>query len=309
MPLPRGHQRRVRRERKYRVLGVIGGTCIGLGLLILAFAIFQFFGTGLITNGRQRALHDQFTQQLKRAHVEPVAHVLGPPRTVPTTPQPSIGQAVAEISIPKININFTVLQGTGDVQLEAGPGHYVATPLPGQLGNAAIAGHRTTWMRPFWNLNELNPGDAIYLTTTQGYFRYSVTSQTLVAPTDVAVLNPTTTATLTLSTCNPRFSATQRLIIKATLSGTWLPGDANASTTTTTTAPITPTTTPKQFVSSGSWAAAILWGIVTAAIGVGAALARRTWKRWWIYLVAAPIFVVALFLFFMAISPLLPASI
>ena len=305
-PLPRGHRRRMKRERTNKVLGFIGATCIGLGLLILAFAIFQFFGTGLITKGRQAKLHDQLAQELHHAHITTTPHAVGPPRTVPVETQPALGQPIAEISIPKIHIDFTVLQGTGDVQLEAGPGHYIETPMPGQLGNVAIAGHRTTWLRPFWNLNELSPGDDIYLTTTQGYFRYRVSKQFVVAPTDVSVLDQTSNATLTLSTCNPRFSATQRLIVQAVLSGTWLPSDGSPSTTT----PVATTTTNStpQFVSSGSALPAVLWGIVCAAIGVAAWWCVRRFRRWWIYLVAAPLFLIALFYFFLTISPLLPPS-
>ena len=307
-PVPRGYHRRVKRERTNKVLGFVGATCIGLGLLILAFAIFQFFGTGLITKGRQSKLHDQFTQALHHAHISSTPHVVGPPRTVPVESQPSLGQPVAEISIPKIHIDFTVLQGTGDVQLEAGPGHYIGTPMPGQLGNVAIAGHRTTWLRPFWNLNELAPGDNIYLTTTQGYFRYRVTRQFVVAPTDISVLDQTTNATLTLSTCNPRFSATQRLIVQAVLSGTWLPSDGSPATTTTTPIATTTTKPTPQFVSSGSALPAVLWGIACAAIGVCAWWLVRRLRRWWIYLVAAPFFLIALFFFFLTISPLLPPS-
>jgi sortase A len=306
-PLPRGHQRRIRRERTNTVLGIFGAGCITAGLLILAFALFQFFGTSLITRGHQTVLHDQFSKRLSQAHITPSARTLGPARSVPATTQAAIGQPVAEISIPKINIDFTVLQGTGDTQLEAGPGHYLGTPLPGQLGNAAIAGHRTTWLRPFWNLNELSPGDQIFITTTQGYFRYTVTSQIIVAPTDVAVLDPSTNATLTLSTCNPRFSASQRLIAKAVLSASWLPSD---------TAPVTSTSMPsattqpaRQFTSTGSWVPALVWGSITAAIAWAAWWLRRRLHRRWIYLAALPLFVVALFLFFLAVSPLLPASI
>lgn len=308
--LPRGYHRRVKRERTNRLLGILGTSFISLGLLILAFALFQFFGTGLITTGRQQKLHDQFSQQLRQAHINADKHPLGPARTVPTIPQPEIGQPVAEISIPKIHIDFTVLQGTGDVQLEAGPGHYTGTPLPGEIGNAAIAGHRTTWLRPFWNLNELNPGDSIFITTIQGYFRYRVTSQVVVAPTDASVLDPTTNATLTLSTCNPRFSATQRLVVKAVLSASWLPGDSAPSIATTTTRPVSTTTTEAapQFVTSGSWIPAVVWGIFSALTAALTLIMQRKYRHWWIYLVGAPFFLVALFYFFLTISPLLPPS-
>ncbi len=76
----------------------------------------------------------------------------------PTIPDPTVGSPVGILSIPKINLSMVVVEGTGDAQLQAGPGHYTGTPLPGEAGNAAIAGHRTTYLHPFYNLNELVPG-------------------------------------------------------------------------------------------------------------------------------------------------------
>ena len=118
-----------------------------------------------------------------------------------------------------------IVEGTGTTDLRQGPGHYDGTPLPGQIGNAAIAGHRTTYGAPFYNLNELADGDPIVVTTTQGVFTYSVTRSLIVPcgdsncndPADVAVIAPSTTPELTLTTCNPRFSSSSRLVVQATL--------------------------------------------------------------------------------------------
>src|ERR1700722_13538307 len=99
-----------------------------------------------------------------------------------------------------------------------GPGHYPGTPLPGQRGNVGIAGHRTTFGAPFFRLNEVVPGDLIYLTDTSGTtWVYSVQREWVVAPTDVGVLDPTQKAELTLTTCNPRFEAISRLVVRAQL--------------------------------------------------------------------------------------------
>ncbi len=76
--------------------------------------------------------------------------------------------------------------------------------MPGNPGNAAFAGHRTTYAAPFYNLDQLAPGDSIYVTTTQGRFQYVVTKTLVVDPSDVGVLDATPTPTLTLTTCNPR---------------------------------------------------------------------------------------------------------
>lgn len=110
-----------------------------------------------------------------------------------------------------------IVEGTGEGQLQQGPGHYPGTPLPGEAGNAAIAGHRTTYAAPFYNLNELQPGDLIYIQTSQGIFDYSVTSSQIVDPSDTAVLDDSSVPELTLTTCNPRYSASQRLVVVALL--------------------------------------------------------------------------------------------
>ena len=128
----------------------------------------------------------------------------------------STGDAIARIKIPRIGTNFVVVEGTEPGDLREGPGHYPSTPLPGLSGTVAIAGHRTTYLAPFWNLQELRAGDPITLRTTRGAFRYSVT-RVFVMPESTAgvVLEPTAKPSLVLTTCDPRFSASQRLIVTA----------------------------------------------------------------------------------------------
>ncbi len=98
-----------------------------------------------------------------------------------------------------------------------GPGHYPETPLPGEPGNAAIAGHRTTYGAPFFSLDELGPGDEIVATTYNGRFVFRVIDTTVVAPSEVGVLASTDDTRLTLTTCNPKFSARERLVVSALL--------------------------------------------------------------------------------------------
>jgi sortase A len=125
---------------------------------------------------------------------------------------------VDHLVIPAIGVNRYVVQGVAENDLQEGPGHYPGTPLPGQRGNVAIAGHRTTFGAPFFRLNEVVPGDLIYLTDTSGTtWVYSVQRVWVVAPTDVGVLDPAHKAELTLTTCNPRFEAISRLVVRAQL--------------------------------------------------------------------------------------------
>src|SRR5262249_46567550 len=136
------------------------------------------------------------------------------PKVLPVVQE---GGPVAEIKIPKIGVDDIVVEGTARDDLAKGPGHYPATPLPGQIGNAAIAGHRTTHAKPFYNLNELVTGDDIVIKTSYGTFTYRMYQQLIVSPHDVSVVAPTADAELTLTTCNPRYSARQRMVVKAKL--------------------------------------------------------------------------------------------
>ena len=130
------------------------------------------------------------------------------------------GRPAPRIEIPKIGVDKIVVAGVALSDLRKGPGHYPNTPLPGQLGNAAIAGHRTTYGAPFFRVDELAAGDEIIVTTVQGTFRYLVTEIKIVKPTDFSVLDPTPDATLTLTSCNPRYSSRQRIVVKARLDTT-----------------------------------------------------------------------------------------
>ena len=138
-----------------------------------------------------------------------------PTEALPVTPP---GGALDHMVIPAIGVDRYVVQGVAEGDLQMGPGHYPGTPLPGQAGNVAIAGHRTTFGAPFFRLNEVHVGDLVYLTDTLGTtWVYNVVRQFVVAPSDVAVLDATRAPELTLTTCNPRFEATSRLIIRAVL--------------------------------------------------------------------------------------------
>lgn len=128
------------------------------------------------------------------------------------------GDSLTRIKIPSIGVDVMVVEGTSASALRAGAGHYPETPLPCEVGNVAIAGHRTTYGRPFNQLDKVKPGDEITLETPIGRCVYVVEAAPFVTvPTDLSVLDPTPNATLTLTTCHPKGSARQRLIVKAQL--------------------------------------------------------------------------------------------
>jgi sortase A len=123
--------------------------------------------------------------------------------------------AVARIRIPAIDLDAYVVEGTGKGSLAQGPGHYVGTPLPGEAGNAALAGHRTMNGHVFNRLNELQPGDTIFTATGERSTVYHVVSVRVVDPSDVSVLAPSGGDRLTLTTCHPKGSAAKRLVVVA----------------------------------------------------------------------------------------------
>ena len=130
-----------------------------------------------------------------------------------------LGQALGLIEIPDISVDLVFVAGVGKQELKLGPGHYPGTPLPGQFGNAAIAGHRTTYGAPFSDLDLLEAGDEIVVTYPSATYVYLVTSTSIVTPDDVSVIatKDSSKGSLTLTTCHPKGSAAQRLIISAEL--------------------------------------------------------------------------------------------
>ncbi len=127
------------------------------------------------------------------------------------------GDAIGTISIPRIGVDYTVVQGTDELSLEKGPGHYPATALPGVGRTVAIAGHRTTYLAPFRRINELHHGDRITVRMPYGRFIYRVQHTQIVLPTALWVTNDVGYDRLVLSACNPLYSAAQRIIVFARL--------------------------------------------------------------------------------------------
>ena len=215
--------------RGARIAVRVGLAIFGIGLLLVAFVAYQLWGTALYEAQAQSHLKSELATQLHHALPSSAVDLTGtqrlglPPlahQTATPSPEPALGQPVGLLSIPKIGILDAIVEGVGEAQLEQGPGHYQGTALPGQPGNVAIAGHRTTYAHPFYNLDALAPGDNIYILTSQGLFEYTVTNSQVVPPTDVAVLGSVSGKnTLTLTTCNPRYSASTRLVVTANFDG------------------------------------------------------------------------------------------
>jgi sortase A len=302
-----------------RALGVIGRILIGAGVVILLFAAYQVWGTSLQeahtqTTLRHTLVHEAKSNQLERALSQAAAQdklPTGPPVAAPTTQPPAEGQPVGDIRIPKIGINQILVEGTNTQDLRKGPGHYIGTPLPGQVGNAAIAGHRTTYGHPFYNLDGVAVGDPIVVTTVQGVFVYDMVRSEVVAPDENSVLKNTADNILTLTTCNPRFSASSRLVVVAKLAHSKLFSGVAAAKPK---APVSTKTKPASGAlggtSDGQKLTAVLWGVVVLGVGALVLLLAHVYRRrrWLIWGVGTVAVLVLLYFFFAAITPLLPAS-
>jgi len=178
------------------------------GLLLLGAV--AMLGYPLYTNLYQARVQ----QRLDRQIVSPELEQAYRERRVGT------GDALTRIRIPAINVDVVVVEGTTSSALRAGAGHYPNTPLPCETGNVAIAGHRTTYGKPFRNVDLLKPGDDIILETPIGACTYKVARPPyVVAPNDGSVIAASPAPVLTLTTCHPKGSAKQRLIIRADLQG------------------------------------------------------------------------------------------
>ncbi|MEA3075634.1 MAG: sortase [Actinomycetota bacterium] len=294
-----------------RIVAAIGRTCIASGVLILLFVAYQLWGTGLAESRSQDRLRSDFLDVIE---APPPSTVPGETTTTAAGPPPApAGDAVAIIRIPKIGVEKAVVEGVSVAALKQGPGHYPTTPLPGQPGNAAIAGHRTTYGAPFFRLDELAVGDPILVTTRQGEFTYEVRDTHVVKPTANEVLDPSPDNLLTLTTCNPRFSASQRLVVVAALTET----PAAAPPTTTPAPSENPGTGAKPGLAgeasiSGERAAklpAVLWGLLAAFVWLVTWLLSRRWGRLTAYAMGTPVFLVVLFVFFENFARLLPANV
>jgi sortase A len=304
----------------------MGRTLITLGVLILLFVVYQLWGTGIREAQAQKRLEHQFEQKVSASSSGEDNAVVGgstgsttpadsTPSTVATTPtsvaptlgSPPEGDVLGRIEIPKIGLSAYVVEGVGVDDLKNGPGHYPGTPLPGEKGNAAIAGHRSTYGAPFANVNELNPGDPITVTTLQGSFHYTVTGQEIVSPDAVQVLDDKGDNELTLTACHPKYSAAKRIVIHAKLVG------APLDPAPTVTQPAQAAAASRQLNAnvSGKGAPklpAFLYGLLCAAIWAIAWLIGKRWHKWPSYLIGLPFFLIALFYFFESFSRLLPAN-
>lgn len=194
------------------LVGLFGEFLVTAGALLLLFVGWQLWWTDVVTDADASAVVANF-EASPQAWVQPK--------------QVKAGEAFAVVRIPVFGADYArpIYQGTSTGVLQRGVGHYLGTALPGRVGNFAIAGHRTTYGKPFNQIDKLIGGDVVLVETKDYYFVYRVSGHQIVAPTQVSVLDPVpddprakaTEAVLTMTSCHPEFSARERYVVHAQL--------------------------------------------------------------------------------------------
>ena len=156
-------------------------------------------------------LADRQQSQLEEALASPKQRQ----RVIDRKPLP--GDSIGKITLPTLDRSFYIVEGTDLGDLRKGPGHYSDTPLPGDRGTVAVAGHRTTYGAPFREIDDLDAGDPIRIDMPYGRFTYRVEKTSIVEPTDLSVKRKVAFDRLVLTACHPLYSASQRIVVFARL--------------------------------------------------------------------------------------------
>ena len=224
------------RSRGQQVIQVIGELLITLGLLLVLYVVWELWWTNIDANNKQ----EQAVGSLFEEFDGPVAPVPDTAAAVPDYGLPAVlpaieaeGRTFGVVYIPRFGETYSrpVTSGVGTAVLDSlGLGHYPSTAMPGEVGNFALAGHRQTHGQVLDAIHTLVPGDRIYVQTKDGYYSYVYRNNQIVLPNRVDVLAPVPTAPeavpterfLTLTSCNPRFGAEERIIAYAVMDS-WQP--------------------------------------------------------------------------------------
>jgi len=243
-----------------RIVAGTGELLITVGAVLVLFALYEVKVSNVFADHNQAVAQHKLTQAWSKGqdplHGQDKLNLPAGKQVVLPA-----GQGFANLYIPAFGKDYakTVIQGTDDADLNEGPGHYIGTQVPGQLGNFAMAGHRVGKGEPFLNLDQLHPGDKIVVQTASNWYIYTVLGsqpqyqaalklhgsarsdaiaaalaatdaqgvpgREIVSPSAVQVIAPVpdhpgetpTRALLTMTTCHPKYTANQRMVIHAVL--------------------------------------------------------------------------------------------
>ncbi len=271
---------------KATLLGTIARAATIFGLVVVLFIAYELFGSSLSEARSQRLLLDDFKLVVASGATEGL---------------PAAGAPVALLEIPELGLEKVVVEGTTSGELQHGPGHLRNSPMPGQPGNAVVAGRRTTFGAPFGDLDRLEEGDEIFITTPQGRFEYEVAGSEIVEAGESDTIGPTTDNRLTLVTSHPEYLGKERLSVTAALEGD--PVLALA-------APPTTVGNEENGLTGDSRATTfvLIWLQLSLIAGLGVWLLYRRWSAWATYIIGTPVLLALMVLLFENVDRLLPAT-
>ena len=270
-----------------RIEAIAGQVLLVFGVLLGGFLLFVFVFSGLSEGRAQAGLQRRFEKPLTGGSAAIAARI-------------RYGTPVARVDIPAAGIHQIVVEGTTPAQLQRAPGHVAVTPLPGEVGNAVIAGHRIAFGGPFSGLSRLKSGAKIQVLTGQGHFTYVVSSHQVVAPSDVKPFQATRDNRLTLVTAD-NLGASKRLVIVAELRGHAKPFAPGRRT-------VLAAADGGLVGQSGNWGGLIFWSLVLLVVAAGSVLAYRKMPRWSSYLATTPVIVLVAWLIYQNLAGVLPAT-
>lgn len=227
--------RATRPRRRVSVIGVIGEILITAGVVVLLYVVWQLWVGDLIYGAERNATGTELSQEWQQQYDADAATTPTPSPTAtdaadpvtappPVIPEPGDGEKFAVMRIPRFGSDYAVPMAGGVTRARTldpiGIGHYPGTKMPGEAGNFAVAAHRTTWGKPFNRIAELHVGDAIVIETPDGWYTYRFRTLEYVRPDEVEVLLPVPqamdvpagTAYLTMTSCSPMYSMTERIV-------------------------------------------------------------------------------------------------
>jgi sortase A len=217
-------ERAPRKKRRISIVGVLGEVLITAGVLVLLFLGWQLWLQDIIVGNQ---LHGEALQQSQEWNNEKAP---APPATgaIPVAAAPANAQKFANLIVPRWNepgqadYLRPIAQGIGaaDVLNKNNLGHYPTTQMPGQVGNFAIAAHRSAYGGNLHLIHELHVGDHIFVETQAGWYQYEFRNLEYVQPTGVGVLDPVpqvpdvqaSDRVITLTSCNPFYSTAERIV-------------------------------------------------------------------------------------------------
>lgn len=236
--------RRVRRTTKERgpvsFIGVLGEIFITAGVIVLLFLVWQTWINNIFVSNTQREEALELSQEWNKGEAVKLAPDERADPGVPVVDvAPGKTQTFGTLIVPRFGADYTrpiaesvSLEGVLNTR---GVGHYTGTQMPGEVGNFAVAAHRTGWGDPFFDINKLQLGDSVYVETEAGWYRYVFRSLEYVPATGIGVLNPVpqfdgavaSDRIMTLTSCNPIHTADERIIAYAVYD-TWYPRSEGA---------------------------------------------------------------------------------